>query len=70
MEERKENLRENLASKTEEVRQNSGQQPKQKNITDVNKQTSQPGSAKPEEGSGVSTKRNLTGSDYDGQVTP
>ena len=59
-----------LHPQTEEVNQ-TRQQSNQRGMTDMESETVSTGrTAEPERGSGVSTKRNVTGSDYDGQVTP
>lgn len=70
MEERKNN-QQGLDRQTEEVHSAGGQQhaaPDQGGTTDLKNENHNTTVPRVERGSGVSTKRNVTGSDYDGQT--
>lgn len=72
MNERKENGKREHSSQSEELRQSGGHQNAsgtQGGTTDMDNEALIAGrTSATERGSGISTKRNVTGSDYDGQV--
>ena len=71
MEEKKEQNRQGHSSQSEELRQTGGQQNEsasRSGTTDMDSEALKPGRTPATERAGVSTKRNVTGNDNDGQV--